>query len=41
MTLTSRSDDVMVLPLYRRIMFTGTPKNLANYGAATFQNHPC
>ena len=30
-------DDVMVLPLYRRIMFTGTPKNLANYGAATFQ----
>ena len=30
-------DDVMVLPLYRRIMFTATPKNLANFGAATFQ----
>ena len=30
-------DDVMVLPLYRRIMFSGAPKNLANYGSATFQ----
>ena len=31
-------DDVMVLPLYRRIMFSGAPKNLANYGSATFQS---
>lgn len=30
-------DDVMTLPLYRRISFTAVPKNLANFGAATFQ----
>ncbi|MDU6251112.1 MAG: ABC transporter family substrate-binding protein, partial [Cutibacterium avidum] len=30
-------DNVMTLPLYRRISFTAVPKNLANYGAATFQ----
>ena len=30
-------DDVMTLPLYRRIKFTGVPKNLANMGASTFQ----
>ena len=30
-------DDVMTLPLYRRIKFTGVPKNLANMGAYTFQ----
>ncbi|MDO4413379.1 ABC transporter family substrate-binding protein [Cutibacterium sp.] len=30
-------DDVMTLPLYRRIGFTATPKNLANFGSTTFQ----
>ena len=30
-------DDVMTLPLYRRVKFTGVPKNLANMGAYTFQ----
>jgi peptide/nickel transport system substrate-binding protein len=30
-------DDVMTLPLYRRMSFTAVPKNLANFGASTFQ----
>lgn len=30
-------DDVMTLPLYQRAQFTAVPKNLANYGASTFQ----
>lgn len=32
-------DNVHTLPLYRRVMFTAVPKNLANYGAATFQSY--
>ena len=40
--LTNRADkiildDATTLPLYRRISFTAVPKNLANFGAATFQ----
>ena len=30
-------DDVMTLPLYRRMSPTAVPKNLANFGASTFQ----
>lgn len=30
-------DDVMTLPLYRRMSLTAVPKNLANFGASTFQ----
>lgn len=30
-------DEVHTLPLYRRINYTAVPKNLANYGPATFQ----
>lgn len=33
-------DDVMTIPIYRRIEMTAVPKNLANYGAfglATFK----
>ncbi len=30
-------DEVHTLPIYRRIDYTATPKNLANYGSATFQ----
>lgn len=30
-------DDVMTVPQYQRVQFTAVPKNLANYGASTFQ----
>lgn len=33
-------DNVMTTPLYRRAQFAAVPKNLANYGAATFQTVP-
>lgn len=30
-------DNVMTLPLYRRIQFVAVPKNLANFGSSTFE----
>ncbi|GAA1388787.1 ABC transporter family substrate-binding protein [Luteococcus peritonei] len=33
-------DEVHTLPIYRRIGYAATPKNLANYGSATFQTIP-
>ena len=33
-------DNVMTTPLYRRAQFAAVPKNLANYGAATFETVP-
>lgn len=43
--LTNQADkliweNVMTLPLYRRAQFAAVPKNLANYGAATFETVP-
>lgn len=32
-------DNVMTLPLYRRVQFSAVPKNLANFGASTFQSY--
>lgn len=31
-------EEVHTLPIYRRVGYTATPKNLANYGAATFKS---
>lgn len=31
--------NVQTLPLYQRVRFAAVPKNLANYGAATFQSY--
>lgn len=33
-------DEVHTLPIYRRIGYTAAPKNLANYGSATFKTLP-